>query len=503
MPPSVVPSIATRRLHPLSSLSIAAVTAGRLWPLWLVVLANRRLSVIVIPVLAIVVVIGILRWWRTTYGLGGDGLVVASGVLWRQVQTVPPQRVQQVDRRRGLRHRLLGLTEIRIGFAGGGATNEITLDALADVQASELTAVLERWRTGIATGSGEQPPPDAGASVTHGGAPVVLLRVDLGRIVLAGLTSRTLWIAPLAALFGLLQFLSDIGLADESRAVVETGLRRTAPLLSAVVVLVIAMMIGIVTAVVADYGLVVERAGGELRIARGLIEQRAATVPIERVQLVRTSTNIARAALGLAALDIHTADLAAQAGDARRSTSITIGARGDIDRLGRACLLGSVTGEASGDVPGDIELPATSAHPPVAVRREITRRLAVSIPPAVVIGWIFGGIREAAALAVIAVLGAVATGWPAARRMRSGTGHGLVVTERGWVLWRRWAIPIARIQSVGIHQTPLQRRHQLVDLRFDVAGALRGVIMRDLSVVAALEVLDDTRTCRGSTLIPR
>lgn len=497
VPEPMTPTITARRLHVLSSLSIAAVTAVKMWPFWLVVLTNRRFTVIVVPVLVVVVVIGVLRWWRTTYALGTSGLVVASGVLWRQVQTVPPQRVQQVDRRRGLRHRILGLTEIRIGFAGTGAANEITLDALGEAEAAELTSVLERWRTGVDSAVTEDAQRSDGIAAGMGAVETVeLLRVDLGRIILAGLTSRTLWIAPLAAFFGLVQFLSDIGLADESRTAIETGLRRTAPLLTVAGVLIVAMLIGVVTSVVANYGLVVVRARGELRIARGLIEQRSATVPIERVQYVRTATNIARELLGLATLDIHTADTANQAESARRSTSITIGSRADVERVAAECLTGS-------SALGPDALPATARHPRVAVRREVTRRASAAVPVAAILGWIFGGGREAILLAALGLVLAVATGWPAARRMRSGVGGGLIVTERGGVLWRRWTVPVDRLQSVAVHQTPLQRRHDLIDIRLDVAGALRGVLLRDLSRAAAAEVLDATRTCRGSELISR
>ncbi|MEX2626363.1 MAG: PH domain-containing protein [Ilumatobacteraceae bacterium] len=468
-----------RHLHPLSPVVTAAFALLRAWPI--VLLAIARGALILLVGLALVLLVWrALAWLRTTYEIGEDGLVVRSGILWRTTQVVPPQRVQQVEVRSQIRHQVLGLGVVRVGLAGSGGTGQVELDALSLGDAEQLGARLERWRqqaggapsavADLEPGS-PLPPPPAGSTPATPAAP--LLRIGLGQLVVAGLTSRSLWLAPLAALAAVVQLTTDAGLGDESTDAVATGLAEMSPAVLLAGVMVLALGIAAVTTVVTHYDLAVHRSGDDLVVRRGLLEKRSVTVPRRRVQYVVLADNVVRRRFDLASIDARTADLGGGGDDASTSsTSIPIGARDDIERL------------AGEFLPG-LDPPQPIRHPAAAVRRMVVRRCLRLVPLSALVGLLVSGPAGAALAAGIGLVAGIVSGWMAGRRLRSGWNEQVIVTEHGVAVWRRSVVPAARVQSVGVVQTPFQRRLGLASVRLDVAGSVGGIEVRDLATADA------------------
>lgn len=464
-----------RRLHPLSPVVTAAFGLLRAWPI--VLLALARGALVLLAVLALVLLVWrTLTWLRTTYEIGGEGLVVRSGILWRTTQVVPPQRVQQVEVRSQVRHRALGLAVVRVGLAGAGGTGQVELDALSFAEAEELGARLERWRqhSGAAPEVADLPPgsplppPPPGATPIGPAAP--LLAIGLGQLVIAGLTSRSLWLAPLAALAAAVQLATDAGLGEEGTDAIVTGLAEVSPAVLLTGIMVFALAVAAVSTVVSHYGLVVHRVGDDLVVRRGLLEKRSVTVPRRRVQYVVVADNVVRRRVDLASIDARTADLGGGGDDASTSsTSIPIGDRADIDRL-------------VGEFLPAIDLPPTHRHPPGAVRRSVVRRSLRVVPLTAFVGLLVAGTSGVPVAAAIGLVVGVVSGWIFGRRLRSGWSDRAVVTERGVVAWRRSVVPVERVQSVGVVQNPFQRRLGLASVRLDVAGSVGGIELRDLGV---------------------
>lgn len=474
-------SLPGQRLHPLSPLVTAAFGLVRAWPIVIIALARGALGLLVVLAM-ILLVRQALVWLRTTYQVDDDGLVVRSGILWRTVQVVPPQRVQQVEVRRQLRHQAMGLAVVRVGLAGAGGTGEVELDALSVDEAERIGALLEQWRRGATSatttalepGSPLPPPPPDAVPV---GPVRQLLALDLGQLVLGGLTSRSLWLAPLAAVAAVVQFVAESGLGAESADTVATNLAETSPAVLIVGVMVLALAVASVSSVVTHHGLVLSRSGDELALRRGLLEQRAVTIPRRRVQVVVLSDNIVRRRLGLAALDARTADLGGGGEDASRSsTSIPIGPRDEL------------VGLVDQFLPA-IDHPALERHPAGAVRRAVVRRSIRLVPAGAVLGLFVAGADGVAIGAAIGLVLGVSTGWAFGRRLRSGWSAATIVTERGVFAWRRSVVPVTRVQSVSLSQNPFQRRLGLATVRLDVAGVTTGVQLLDLGVDEAVELV--------------
>ncbi|MFP9193519.1 PH domain-containing protein [Natronosalvus vescus] len=143
----------TTHLHPLSAvttalrggligLSIPIFLIGILSSVFDVVPASWGLSLAPVGLLA-GFAYGIAYYYRFEYALTEDTVDVASGVFSRRAREIPYRRIQNVDVRQGVIHRLLNLAILSIETAGGGNT-EATLNFVSESEASRLQREIRR-----------------------------------------------------------------------------------------------------------------------------------------------------------------------------------------------------------------------------------------------------------------------------------------------------------------------------------------------------------------------
>ncbi len=90
-------------------------------------------------------VLSVLAWWRYTFVLIDDELVVTKGILSVNRLTVPVDRIQSLAIDQQLLHRLTGLVKVVVDTAGSSEA-EFTIDAISRPVAEEIQrqAVLTR-----------------------------------------------------------------------------------------------------------------------------------------------------------------------------------------------------------------------------------------------------------------------------------------------------------------------------------------------------------------------
>ncbi|NLV56354.1 MAG: PH domain-containing protein, partial [Acidimicrobiales bacterium] len=212
-----------------------------------------------------------------------------------------------------------------------------------------------------------------------------------------------------------------------------------------------------------------------LRVRRGLLDQREASIELHRVQAVWIRENPARRALGLVSVTIQSAGGAAGAdgGDAR--IDVPILARRD---------LGGLLAEV---LPAAAEPPPLLPPPPAARRRAWVRSvgpvallvvavgtavLLLDAAPSVVAAFGVAAVLALAGAATAAEVGFAARGWTATPE--------LVVAREGGLIRVTALVPSAKVQSTRLRSSPFQRRVDLATLALDVAG--RGDTPRILDV---------------------
>jgi putative membrane protein len=434
-----------------------------------------------------------------------------SGVISTKAVDIPLTRIQSLDLEQGPVQRLFGVQALHVQTGGGGARGEIVLDAVGPAVVRTLRDLLaERGARGAAgtgsagaagtgsasaagsgsaglagtgtgsagaAGTGSARAAGTGSADTAGtgsadaagrgsagaaetvdegdGAagpaavrsPAIERRLARSRLFVAALTAGQFGVVlPVLALLGQLAE----NLFDPERGREALGLlpdRAVEWIAAVVVVALVAWLLSVAGTVVAFAGFTVSRDGDRLRIRRGLLALREATVPIERVRAVEVIEGVLRRPLGLASLRLEVIGHAAEPSAAQ--TLFPLLARTEVRPF-----LDALLPELADD-PGGLEPP-----PRRALRR-------YALPPALAglavgaAGWALTAAGPWALLAVVP-----AAGYGAARYRAAGwrlAGGRLAV--RSLLLARTTVLaPAANRESHGLAQTLLQRRGDLADL---------------------------------------
>lgn len=473
-PPAPGPSGGPRRLHPASPV-LDLILSARQWafPLVVLVLSSGQgviLGPAALGVLALVVGWKVLAWSRFTYDLQGDVLIIEHGILQRERREVPVARIQQVDLRRKLRHRALGVAVVRIDTAGGTSGAEVTLEAIADADAAALRGALldRRPATGAASPAGAPAPfgaadpADADGALPHPPPPpppvIEVVRLSPAQLIVAGLTgSRLLAALPLAAaavglLFELPAETSEglIGRLPTGTVAIVAGLVAVAPIL---------VIAAVASSLLTDFGFTLVRVGTDLHLRRGLLDQREVTLSLRRVQVVRVHQNPVRRWLGLQSVALQSAGSgSASEGEVTRLTIPSV----------RSAELTALLGHV---LPVPIDHPELIPAPPAARRRAWVRQMLPALVALVSLAVILtiSGVVWAAALVVLVVPFAIDAELTYRNLGHVGTPT-LVVARSGGLLRSTAYLPVAKTQSTTLSSSPFQRRVGLASLHLHVAG---------------------------------
>lgn len=439
-----------RRLNPLV---VLVWGFSQLVPIAFLLLAGDRVVLVAATAFILTLLAGVVRWSRFRWGIEGGALVVEQGLLQRKRRVVPLERIQSVDLVRALRHRLLGVVEVRVEAVGGSAT-EAKLDALAPDEALQLRAALLRSRVPARAEeigeTAEQAPASAPVA-----APLVHMRP--GQLVVAGLTGGRVGVA--AAVIGLAQQVFGDRLFDVFSVLPDTV--GTSGLVGLVVAAVVAaFLLSVVATTVTYWGFTLTREGPDLRVTRGLLEQRLDTLPQRRVQALRIEENVLRQPFGLASVKV---DLAGRT-------------RGEDATVAALLLPLGTTGDAADLIAELLGVPALAGvqllpMPPAARTRRLTRALVCTVAATA------GGIGALGAPGLALLLLAVPFGVLALAAYRSlgrAEVDGIVVARTGVLVRRTVFVPRDRLQSLALKESPFQRRLDLATVDLQIARSPGG-----------------------------
>jgi putative membrane protein len=410
----------------------------------------------------VALVAGYVRWSHTTYWVSGNALHFRTGVLSPDDTSIPLGRIQAIDAIQGPIQRLFGVQALHVQTAGGGSEGEIVLRAVADDEASRLRSVA-----GL---------PD----------PVELdlpeWRLQAGPLLVAALTAPQLGV--LLPLVGAVAAGGENLLSDDSGERLLDALPNDATgiALLAAAAAAATLMLSVVGAIVAFAGFTLVRDEDRLRIRRGLLQRRTASLPLARVHAVDVVEGVLRRPFGLASVRIETAGYRKE--QAAAQTLLPLVRTRDVPRL-LAELVPALALDGG---------PEPLSRPPGRARRRY------ALPPAL-----------AAALLGVALTVAVPGAWPAIPALAlAGTAEGLLRHRAaGWrddgrhlvvrtrVLARRTLIArVDRLQEHGTSASVLQRRARLADFQAAVGSGRTGRV-RHLEADTALSLFERLRHAGG------
>ncbi|HZF42231.1 MAG TPA: PH domain-containing protein [Sphingomonadaceae bacterium] len=431
----------------------------------------------------ILVVLGLhwLAWRRFRYGVGTNDVVIESGLLTRTRRSIPFDRIQDVDIERGPLQRLFGLATVRIE-TGGSASDEGLIDSVTLPEADALRAAVRAGKAQVRTGEIEAAPALPAARP--------IFEMGLGRVLVAGVFNFSL--VYLAGLFGALQTFRGvlpfdiddpgrwIGLVeDQARVGVGVG----AIVAVALLAMIVGLVLGIARTLAADYRFRLSVEGARFRRTRGLFTRSDVVLPKARVQLALLRTGPLRRAFGWGSLQFQTL-----------GGVVAGGQRQSVAPLATTAEMGEIMHEQ-----GRLSMPDEAAMEKVSSRhvlRILPTRL--GLPLAAILG---ASAVWPPALFALPLLGAMLVVAVLERRFhRYALGDDLLFIRSG--VWRQelWIVPTARLQTLTLTRSWLQRRLGLASVLVDTAGApmLGGPRIVDLSLARAQALMDRlARAARG------
>jgi putative membrane protein len=399
---------------------------------------------------ALTAVVGFLRWQGTTYTVTPTTLRHRTGLVSPDETVVPLGRIQAIDTVQGPVQRLFGVLELRVQTAGGGRAAEVVLTAVTRAEAAALRA-----HAGL---------PDA---PEH---PEARLRLGGRELLVTALTAPQVGVLlpVLAAVGGVAQQLTDevdrswldrLPDTPEQVALAAGGL------------VAAALVVSVLGAVVAFAGFEVRLEGDRLRIRRGLLRRRAATVPLARVHAVRLVEGVLREPLGLASLRLETAGYREEAAAAQTLFPL-------VRRAEAEAVLARFVPALAGALDG-LEPP-----PARAARRYVLPAVVAALVPAVALVVVVPAAWPAAPAAVALV---AAHGWARFRAAGWRLDGGRVVVRSRRLARTTLVARVARLQEHSLAQTPLQRRAGLARLAVAVGSGRRAAVAHlELAVARAL-----------------
>ncbi len=464
--PSEPAGAEVRRLHPLSPF-FNLILLGRQFivPLVVLLVANRGDGSQFLPAIPLVLgsLVGFVQWLRFTYTFDGARLVIDEGVLTRKQRIIPLDRIQQVEVFTKLRHRIVGVTVLRVDTAGGGGSAEVNLSVVSVAEAARLRAVL------LPDGPSAAPTTDDPTSVELPSSTRPLVRLGAGQLAVGGMTGSELAIM-LTILFWLVQLVDDLpegtieDLFDDVTAPSSAG----GFLLGLGALVAVWFGLAAAAGVIKNFGFTMSRAGDDLRVVRGLLDRREGSMPAHRLQAVRVQQSLVRRMLGLAEVVLQSGGQATSNTSGLSRIDVPILTADRVGGLLREVLPAPPPG-LSGYVPA----------PPAARRRSILRRVA---PAALVAAGLVVGLEArvaAVAVAVVLLALAAASGELAYRGLAHAWDHELLIARSGGLARETVIVPAAKAQSTRLMTTPFQRRAGLGTLYVDVAGKGRTPQVKD------------------------
>lgn len=416
------------------------------------------------PVLAVLLgalAIGYEILWhqRFIYELTPDTLNIDSGVLFKREREIPLRRIQNVDIKRSLFQRVLGIARVNIETAGGGST-EASLQFVSVQEARRIQEEIQtrkrRLREDVPETEEAPPEPERES----------LFELDDQDLILYSILSFDPRV--LSVLFVVIPSALPMMTPNMDGAAASVFL-----VFGLVGALALAFGIWVLSAFarfVQFYGFKLSRVDDELRYERGLLQRYDGSIPLDKIQTVVVEENVLMRRFGYGSLSIETAGYAPGSTPSGGSeAAIPLAKRDQLYELAKTI--------------EPFEVPEFE-RPPAAARRRYAIRYSIVAGIFLAIAYGVDTVLVSFPWYVVAVLFLPIP--LAARKKWEHRGwallDGYVATRNGF--WRRriHIVPDFRVQTVIDRRTIFQRRWGLGTVVVDTASS-RSIVSQDASAV--------------------
>jgi len=425
-----------------------------------------------LAIIAAVVGITALVWSRFTYQIGSKEIRIKNGLLNRNNRSIPFDRIQDVSLEQKIIGRILGLTTVRFETgSGGGEDGE--LDALKLEDGEALRDIVRDYKSGSDAGD------ETAAEVTKEEKPPIFA-MDNRRILTAGFFNFSfILLAVLGTIAQNLDFLLPDGFFDprnwiesvtelESINGLSAGARIGGVLAAIASLIAIGVVSGVVRTFIREYGFRLDQVDtGQpgFRRRRGLFTLTDMVMPMHRVQAAIITTGPIRKFFGWYHLKFQSL-----AGDPSGQTDHSAAPCAKLNELAPIIDETQITNLSE-------ELEFESVDHAFWWRDAVITWLVLKVT-ALGLGFFVHTGFFALILLALPLIAIQFLNW---RNHKYALSHAQLFVRTGW--WRRklTIVPLRKIQTVDVDQSPLDHPLELATVTIGVAGG---------SALAPLKIMD-------------
>lgn len=313
-----------KKLHPITAIiNIVKALKELLLPIVIILIANgfnlnfdykdENFFSEMVPLFILVVVVvftlshSLIKWATFKYWYEDNELRVEYGLFVRKKRYIPFERIQNLNYKEGIFHRIFKLIQVQVETAGSkDGKPEAELTAVTREAANEIEIQMKqaKQKNELLANSREneivdEMPKDSSTIVHKMKVPELLLLATTSSgvgVVLAGV---------FAALSQFAEFIPFDLIFDEVSHLLKYSVIAVAALIA--IALMLTWLISVGITYLNYYNFTVMKENDHLIITRGLIERKRVTIPLHRVQAIKVVENPLQQLFGLASVMVESA----------------------------------------------------------------------------------------------------------------------------------------------------------------------------------------------------
>ncbi|ATP42045.1 hypothetical protein CSE16_19645 [Solibacillus sp. R5-41] len=307
------------KLHPVTAIiNVVKALKDLLIPIVIIVVANgftlnfnyRDESFFseMVPLIFLFVIViwtmvnGLIKWATFTYWFEDRELRVEYGLFVKKKRYIPFDRIQSLNYKEGIFHRIFGLVQVQVETAGSkNGKPEAELTAVTRLAADEIEIQMKKVKQiDSSMEEGQEAPSEEPSFIIHKMHPKELL--------LLATTSGGIGVV-LAGIFALVSQFSQFIPFDDIYNEMAILMKFSVIIVSILIAFafIAAWLISVALTFLNYYDFTVTEQNKRLIITRGLLEKKRVTIPLHRVQAVKIVENPFRQMLGLATVIVESA----------------------------------------------------------------------------------------------------------------------------------------------------------------------------------------------------
>ena len=309
------------KLHPVTAIiNVVKALKDLLVPIVIILLANgfnlnfdyRNEDFFgeMVPLIFLVVIVfwtminGLIKWATFTYWFEDNELRVEYGLFVKKKRYIPFDRIQNLNYKEGIFHRIFKLVQVQVETAGSKSGKpEAELTAVTREAADEIELRMNRAKQkecSIEVGETKQEILEESSSIVH--------KMKVPELLLLATTSSGVGVV-LAGVFAVVsqfaEFIPFDSIYEEFAFLLKYSFIAVAILIAMALLLTWVISVGLTF--LNYYDFTVTKENNRLIITRGLIEKKRVTIPLNRVQAIKIVENPFQQMLGLVAIAVESA----------------------------------------------------------------------------------------------------------------------------------------------------------------------------------------------------